>query len=113
MATELNVTQNLRKMTLDLPADTVTVQIVVKTLKGQYGVCQNNNHRETIFNPWSEDLQPTESFMKVVRETQIKPDRYYLKTCMRQTLSENYGHNDHAPKVWVHTPPQDDNEEDL
>ena len=113
MATELNVTQNLRKMTLDLPADTMTVQIVVKTLKGQYGVCQNNNHRETTFNPWSEDLQPTESFMSIVRETQIKPDRYYLETCMHQTLSENYGHNDHAPTVWVHTPPQDDNEEDL
>ena len=107
MANELNVTQNFRKMTLDLPADTVTIQVVVKTLKGQYGVCQNNNHRETTFNPWSEDLQPTESFMKVVREMQIKPDRYYLETCMCQTLSENYGHNDHAPKVWVHGPPQD------
>ena len=65
------------------------------------------------FNPWSEDLQPMESFMRVVREMQIKPDHYYLETCMCQTLSENYGHNDHAPKVWVHTPPQDDNEEDL
>ena len=86
---------------------------VIITLKGQYGVCQNNNHRETTFNPWSEDLQPTESFMRVVREMQIKPGRYYLETCMCQTLSENYGHNDHAPKVWVHTPPQDDNEEDL
>ena len=113
MATELNVTQNLRKMTLDLPADTVTVQVVVKTLKGQYGVCQNNNHRETTFNPWSEDLQPTESFMRIVREMQIKPDRYYLETCMCQTLSENYGHNDHAPKIREHTPPQDNNEEDL
>ena len=98
MANELNITQDFRKMTLDLPADTVTVQIVVKTLKGQYGVCQNNNHRETTFNPWSEDLQPMESFMRVVRETQIKPDSYYLETCMHQTLSENYGHNDHAPK---------------
>ena len=39
MATELNVTQNLSKMTLDLSADTVNVQVVVKTLKGQYGVC--------------------------------------------------------------------------
>ena len=113
MANEMNITQNLRKMTLDLPTDTVTVQIVVKILKVQYGVCQNNNHRETTFNPWSEDLQPTESFMRIVREMQIKPDRYYLETCMHQTLSENYGHNDHAPKVWVHTPPQDDNEEDL
>ena len=112
MATELNVTQNLSKMTLDLPADTVTVQVVVKTLKGQYGVCQNNNHRETTFNPWSEELQPTESFMRIVREMQIKPDRYYLETCMRQTLSENYGHYDHAPKIRVHTPPQDHNEKE-
>ena len=63
-------------------------------------------------NPWSEDLQPTESFMRIVRETQIKPDRYYLETCMHQTLSENYGHNDHPLKIRVHTPPQDHNEED-
>ena len=41
----------------------MTIQVVVKTLKGQYGVCQNNNHRETTFNPWSEELQPMESFM--------------------------------------------------
>ena len=100
-------------MTLNLPTDTVTVKIVVKTLKGQYRVCQNNNHRERTFNPWSEDLQPMESFMRVVRETQIKPDSYYLETCMHQTLSENYVHNDHAPKLWVHGPPQDDNEEDF
>ena len=32
---------------------------------------------------------------------------------MHQTLSENYGHNDHALKIRVHTPPQDNNEEDL
>ena len=45
-------------------------------------------HREMTFNPWSEDLQPTESFTRIVREMQIKPDRYYLETCMHQTLSE-------------------------
>ena len=50
--------------------------------------------------------------MRIVRETQIKPDRYYLETCMCQTLSENYGHNDHAPKIRVHTPPQDHNEKE-
>ena len=100
-------------MTLNLPANTVTVQIVVKTLKGQYGVCQNNNHREMTLNPWSEDLQPMESFMRVVRETQIRPDRYYLETCMHQTLGKNYGHSDHVPKVWVYGPPQDNNEENL
>ena len=32
---------------------------------------------------------------------------------MHQTLSENYGHNDHALKIREHTPPQDHNEEDL
>ena len=68
MANELNITQEFRMMTLNLPADTVTVQIVVKTLKRQYRVCQNNDHREMTFNPWREDLQPMESFMRVVRE---------------------------------------------
>ena len=86
MANELNITQEFRTVTPNLPADTVTVQIVVKTLKGQYGVCQNNNHRETTFTPWSEDLQPTESFMRVVRETQIRPDRYYLENFMCQDI---------------------------
>ena len=113
MANELNITKEFRKMTLALLVDTVTVQIVVKTLKGQYGVCQNNNHRETTFNPWSEDLQPTESFMRIVMEMQIKPDSYYLEICMRQTLSKNYGHNDHMPKVWVYGLPQDNKDEDL
>ena len=93
MANELNITQDFRTMTLNLPANTVTIQLVVKTLKGQYGFCQNNNHRETSFKPWSEDLQPTESFMKIVREMQIKPDIYYLETVMHQTLCENYVFN--------------------
>ena len=115
MANELNITQDFRTMTLNLPADTVTVQIVVKTLKGQYGVCQNNNHREMTFNPWSEDLQPMESFMRVVREMQIKPDRYYLETCMHQTLGENYGYGDHMPNVYIYgqLPPRDNNDKDL
>ena len=109
MANELSITQDFRKMTLDLPANTVTVQVVVKTLKGQYGVCQNNNHRETTFSPWSEDLQPTESFMKVFRETQIKPDKFYLENAMHQTLGENYAFDDYVPNVLVYgqLPPQD------
>ena len=101
MAKELNITQDFRAMTLNLPASTVTVQVVVKTLKGQYGYCQNNNHRETIFNPWSEDLQPTELFMKLVRETQIKPDKYYLEMVMHQTLGKNYGFSNYMPNVWI------------
>ena len=102
MANELNITQDFRKMTLDLPANMVTVQVVVKTLKGQHGYCQNNNHRETTFNPWSEDLQQTESFMRVVREMQIKSDSYYLDTCMHQPLGENYGFSNYMPNVWIY-----------
>ena len=115
MANELNITQEFRTMTLNLPADTVTVQIVVKTLKGQYGYCQNNNHRETTFNPWSEDLQPTESFMRLVREMQIRPDRYYLEMCMHQTLGKNYGYSNYMPNVWIYgqLAPRDDNDENL
>ena len=56
MANELNITQDFRAMTLNLPANTVTVHLVVKMLKGQYGFCQNNNYSETSFNPVSEDL---------------------------------------------------------
>ena len=114
-ANELNITQEFRTIFLNLPADTVTVQIVVKTLKAQYGVCQNNNHRETTFNPWSEDLQPTESFMRVVREMQIRPDRYYLETCMHQTLGKNCGHSGHMTNVWIYgqLPPRDNNDEEL
>ena len=113
MANELNIAQDFRTMTLNLPTNTVIVHVVVKTLKGQYGFCQNNNHSETCFNPWNEDLQPTESFMKVVRERQIKPDKYYLETVMHQTLCENYGFNSYMPKVMVieQLPSQDSYEE--
>ena len=112
MANELNITQDFRTLTLNLPTDTVTVQVVVKTMKGQYGFCQSNNHRETSFNPWSEDLQPTESFMKVVRETQTKPDKFYLENAMHQTLYENYGFNNYMPNVLVYgqLPPQDNSD---
>ena len=51
--------------------------------------------------------------MKVVREMQIKPDRYYLETVMHQTLGENYGFSNYMPNVWVYgqLPPQDNNDE--
>ena len=113
MANELNITQDFRTMTLNLPTDMVTVQVVVKSLKGQYGFCQNNNHCETSFNPWSEDLQPTESFMKVVREMQIKSDKFYLENAMHQTLCEYHGFNNYMPNVleYGQLPPQDNNDE--
>ena len=115
MANEMNITQECRTLTLNLPADTVTVQIIVKTLKGQYGYCQNNNHRETTFNPWSEDLQSMESFMRIVREMQIRPDRYYLETRMHQTLGQNYGYGNYMPNICIYgqLAPRNDNYENL
>ena len=89
MANEMSITQDFRSMTLNLPTDMVTINLVVKMLKGQYTFCQNNNYNEISFNPWSEDHHPTESFMKIVRETQIEPNRYYLETVMGQSLYDN------------------------
>ena len=112
MANEMSITQDFRTMTLNLPANTVTINLVVKMLKGQYTFCQNNNHNEMSFNPWSEDLHPTETFMRIVRETQIEPNRYYLETIMNQSLYDNFVTNSHRPKVTVvkqQTPQEDDN----
>ena len=36
MANEMSITQDFRQLTLTLPADTVTVNLDVKMLKGQY-----------------------------------------------------------------------------
>ena len=65
------------------------------------------------FNPWSEDHHPTESFMKIVRETQIEPNRYYLETIMHQSLYENFAVNSYTPKVTVikQQTPQEGNDE--
>ena len=65
MANELNITWDFRTMTLNLPTDTVAINLVVKMLKGQYRFCQNNNYSEMSYNPWSEDNHPTKSFMKI------------------------------------------------
>ena len=70
MAKELNITQDVRTLTLTLPADTVTISVEIKTLKGHYTYSQNNNYTDASFNPWSEDFQPSETFMRIVRETQ-------------------------------------------
>ena len=99
-------------MTLNLPTNTVTVNLVVKMLKRQYTFCQNNNHNEMSFNPWSEDLHPTETFVRIVRETQIEPNRYYLETIMNQSLYNNFATNSYRPKVTVvkQQTPQEDND---
>ena len=53
------------------------------------------------FNPWSEDLQPSETCLRIVRETQIEPNSYYLETIMNQSLANNFAANCHQPKVTV------------
>ena len=88
-------------LTLTLPANTVTICVEVKSLKGHYKYSQNNNYMDLSFNPWSEDSQPTEIFMRIVREMQIEPNRYYLETIMNQTLCNNFDMNCHWPKVTV------------
>ena len=55
-----------------LPADSGMVNIDVKRLKGQFTYSLNNNYTDLSFNPWSEDLQPSETFLKIVREMQIE-----------------------------------------
>ena len=112
MANEMSITQDFRMMTLNLPTNTVTINLEVKMLKGQYMFAQHNNYNETSFRPWSEDLQPSETFMRIVRETQIEPNRYYLETIMNQSLYDNFATNSHQPKVTVveqQTPQEDDN----
>ena len=51
--------------------------------------------------------------MKIVRETQIEPNRYYLETVMHQSLYDNFATNTYRPKITVieHQTPQEDNDE--
>ena len=51
--------------------------------------------------------------MKIVRETQIEPNRYYLETVMHQSLYDNFAVNSYRPKVTVveQQTPQEDNDE--
>ena len=99
MASKLSITQNFRQLMLTLPADSVTVDIDVKTLKGQYTYSLNNNNMDLSFTPWSEDYEPSESFQKIVREMQIEPNSYYLETIKRQSLVNNFATNCNQPKV--------------
>ena len=77
MASEMGFTQSFRQLTLTLPADSVTVDINVKTLKGQYTYSLNNNYTDLSFFPWSGDHEHSETFLKIVRDTQSKPNSYY------------------------------------
>ena len=101
MAKEMSITQDISTLTLTLPANMVTISVEVKSLKGHYMYSQTNNYTDLSFNPWSEDLQPSETSMRTVREMQIRPNRYYLETIMNQTLCNNFATNCHRPKVTV------------
>ena len=78
----MSITQNFRQLKVTLPADSVTVDIDVKTLKGKYTYSLNNNYTDLSFTPWIEDHGPSETFLKIVREMQIEPNSYYLETVM-------------------------------
>ena len=95
MANELSITQDFRMLTLTLPANMVTISVEVKSLKGHYMYSQNNNYIDLSFNLWSEDFQLSETLMRIVRETQIEPNKYYLETIMNQILCDNFATNCH------------------
>ena len=110
MANEMSITQNFRQLTLTLPADMVTVNLDVKMWKGQYTYSLNNNYTDLSFNPWSEDHEPSETFLKIVREMQIEPNLYYLETVMNQSLVNNFALNCNRPEVMTveQNAPQED-----
>ena len=75
------------------------VSIDVKMLKGQYTYSLNNNYTDLSFTPWSKDHEPSETFLRIVRETQIIPNSYYLEMVMNQSLANNFAINCNRPKV--------------
>ena len=99
MARERSIAQIFRQLTLTLPADSVTVNMDIKMLKGQYTYSLTNNYKDLSFNPWSEDHEPSKTFLKIVRERQIEPNSYYLEMVMNQSLVNNFAINCTRPKV--------------
>ena len=93
MASEMSIAQDFRQLTLMLPADSVMVNIDIKMLKGQYTYSLNNNYTDLSFTPWSEDHEPPEMFMRIVREMQIILNSYYLEMMMNQSLTNNFAIN--------------------
>ena len=109
----MSITQDFRMMTLNLLTDTVTINLEVNTLKGQY---MHLPKIITIMKRLSDHgvktSSQTETFMRIVRETQIEPNRYYLETIMNQSLYNNFATNCHQLKVTVveqQTLQEDDN----
>ena len=98
MASKMSITQDFRQLTLTLP-DSVMVNIDVKMLKEQYTYSLNNNYTHLSFTPWSEDHEPSETFLRIMRETQIILNSYYLEMVMNQSLANNFAINCNRPKV--------------
>ena len=86
------------------------VNIDIKTLKGQYTYSLNNNYTNLSFTPWSEDHEPSEMFLRIVRETQIRLNSYYLEMVMNQSLVNNFATNCNRPRVttFEQNAPQED-----
>ena len=104
-------TKNFRQLMLTLPADSVTVDIDIKTLKGQYTYSLNNNYTDLSFTLWSEDHEPSETFLKIVKEMQIEPNSHYLELAMNQSLVNNFAINCNKPKlntIEQDTPPENE-----
>ena len=68
-------------------------------LKGQYTYSLNNNYTDLSFNPWSEDHEPSEMFLKIARERQIECNSYYLEMVKNQRLANNFAINCNQPNV--------------
>ena len=99
MASEMSITQNFRQLMLTLPAESITVNIDIKMLKGQYMYSLNNNYTDLSFTLWSEDYEPSETFLKIVRYMQIEPNSYYSEMVMNWSLVNNFAINCKRPKV--------------
>ena len=71
MASKLSITQNFRQLMLTLPADTVTVDIDIKTLKGQYTYSLNNNYMDLSFTHGVKIMNPQNLFRKLLKKHRL------------------------------------------
>ena len=71
MASKLSITQNFRLLTLTLPADSVTVDIDVKTLKGQYTYSLNNNYTDLSFTHGVRTMNLQNLFKKLLGKCRL------------------------------------------
>ena len=70
--------------------DTVTVDMEDMALKGIHIFWQDKNSNEKTFIPWSEHNKPPSSFLKRLRETQVKPSKEFLESMLDRNLEANF-----------------------